>query len=203
MRRRTYLFSIALFALGLAGCGAPRPIKYYSVQFPGAPTPSTSTYPIDIVVGPIAGPSLLHATQIVYRVGTNQIGTYQYHRWQDPPTDIVQAKLIRMLKNSGEYQSVSGMGTTSPSEFVVRGRLDEFAEVDGQSITGLVTMEFELFNRNTGKILWSHFYSQAEPVQGKEVSDIVSALDRNLERGLKEVVAGLSKYMATNLPKRT
>ncbi len=203
MNRITHLVSIALLIFGLVGCGAPRPIKYYSVQFPAAPTPTTMTYPINILVGPITGSSLLRAAQIVYRTGTNQMGTYQYHRWQDPPVEIVQAKLIRMLQNSGEYQSVSGLGTTSPSEFVIRGRLDEFTEVDGAGITGLVTMEFELFNRTAGKVLWSHYYSQAEPAQGKEVPDVVSALDRNLERGLKEVVAGLSRYFATNLPKRT
>jgi ABC-type uncharacterized transport system auxiliary subunit len=166
------------------------------------PTPATSTYPIDVLVGRITGPSLLRAAQIVYRTGTNQIGTYQYHRWEDPPVEIVQTKLIRMLQSSGDYQSVSGLGAGSAGEFVVRGRLHEFAEVDGASITGLVTMEFELYNRKTGKILWSHFYSQVEPVQGKEVPDVVGALDRNLDRGLKEVVAGVSKYFAAKLPKQ-
>ena len=201
MHRIIHLVWIAPLALSLIGCGTPRPIRYYSVQIPTAPTPSTSTYPIDILVGPISGPSLLHAAQIVYRTGTNQIGTYEYHRWEDPPVEIVQRKLIRMLQCSGEYQSVSRLGNSSAGEFVVRGRLDEFAEVDGASLTGLVTMEFELYNRNTGKILWSHFYSQTEPIQGKEVPDVVSALDRNLERGLKEVVAGLSQYFA-KLPKK-
>jgi cholesterol transport system auxiliary component len=203
MHRTIHLVWIALLASILGGCGAPRPIRYYSVQIPTAPDGSASTYPIDILVGNISGPSLLRASQIVYRTGTNQIGTYQYHRWQDPPVEIVQAKLIRMLQSSGDYQSVSELGNTTIGEYVIRGRLEEFAEVDGTSINGLVTMRFELMNRGTGKILWSHFYSQVEPVQGKEVPDVVSALDRNLDRGLKEVVAGLKQYFASKLPKKS
>jgi ABC-type uncharacterized transport system auxiliary subunit len=203
MHRIIHLVRIALLALSLVGCGAPRPIKYYSVQIPAAPTAPAGTYPIDLLVGIINGPSLLRTAPIVYRTGTNQIGTYQYHRWVDPPVEIVQRKLVRMLQCSGDYQSVSGLGNGSAGELVVRGRLDEFAEVDSAtSIAGQVTMEFELYNRHTGKILWSHFYSQVEPVQGKEVPDVVSALDRNLERGLKEVVAGLSQYF-TKIAKKT
>lgn len=203
MHRKTQLIPIALLALGLGGCGAPRPIKYYAIQIPAAPASSNTTSSIDVQVGRIKGSSLLESAPIVYRTGINRIGTYTYHRWQDPPVDLVQAKLICLLRNSGGYQSVSGTSAPSDAEFLIRGRLYEFAEVDSDSINGLVTMEFELYNRKTAKVLWSHFYSQVEPVQGKEVSGVVQALDRNLDRGLKEVAAGLGQYFAANPPNKT
>jgi ABC-type uncharacterized transport system auxiliary subunit len=59
-------------------------------------------------------------------------------------------------------------------------------------------MDFQLYDRKSGKVVWSHGYSQSEPVQGKEISAIVTALDVNLERGLKEVAAGLDQYFAAN-----
>jgi ABC-type uncharacterized transport system auxiliary subunit len=198
MHRITQVVPIALLAVGLGGCGAPKPITYYAVQIPSAPAPSKHTYAVDILVGRIGGPSLLESAPIVYRTGTSAIGTYQYHRWVDPPVHMVKAKLIRMLRGSGEYQSVGSLGSTPGAEFVVQGTLHEFAEVDGESITGLVTIEFELYNRKTAKILWSHFYSDREPVESKQIQDVVEALDRNLDRGLKEVVAGLGRYFAAN-----
>ena len=36
----------------------------------------------------------------------------------------------------------------------------QFEEVDGASISGLVSMEFELYETKTGKVVWSHYYSQ-------------------------------------------
>ena len=191
---------IAAAMVGLSGCGSPRPIMYYGVQIPAAPVPTAYTYPIDMVVGNISGPDLLEATPIVYKTSRNQMGTYLYHRWTEPPVRMIQAKLIRLLRTSGEYQSVSSPGSGSAGDLVVRGRLYEFAEVDSEGINGLVSMEFELYNRKTAKILWSHFYSQTEPVEGKQVPAVVEALDRNLDRGLKEVTVGLGRYFAANPP---
>jgi ABC-type uncharacterized transport system auxiliary subunit len=203
MHRVTHLVPVALLAFTLCGCGSSRPIKYYSVVVPASPIPPTSTYPIDILVGRISGPALLQAEPIVFKNGSNEIGTYHHQRWADPPVDMIRANLIRMLRNSGEFQSVGVLGNTRNEEFVVRGRLYEFSEVDGASIGGLVTIEFELYNRKSSRVLWSHFYSQLEPVQGKEIANVVQALDRNLDRGLKEVVAGLGQYFAANPPKKT
>jgi ABC-type uncharacterized transport system auxiliary subunit len=203
MHRLTHLVPVALLALCLSGCGAPRPIRFYALQTPSAPARINTTLPIDLLVSRINGPAVLHADPIVYRIGPNRIGTYLYHHWSESPVNMVQANLIRLLRNSGDYQSVQGAGSANPDEFEVRGRLDDFAEVDGESISGIVTMEFELYNRKTAKVLWSHFYSQTEPAQGKDVSQVVQALDRNLDRGLKEVVAGLSQYFMANPPKKS
>ena len=134
----------------------------------------------------------------MYRIGTNEIGTYQYSRWVEPPVELVKDKLIRMLRASGDYQSVTSLGSNSKGQFVVRGRLYDFEEVDGANITGLVSMEFELYDRKSGKVVWTHFYSQSEPAQGKEISAVVTALDTNLDRGLKEVAVGLNQYFSAN-----
>jgi ABC-type uncharacterized transport system auxiliary subunit len=183
----------------LLGCGAPKPIKYYTVQIPAAPAPATHTYAIDLQVGRITAPDLLTLEPIVYKTGANQVGTYNYHRWTDAPAEMVQEKLIRMLRKSGDYESVNEVRTPAGG-LMVRGRLLEFAEVDGGTISGLVTMEFDLYDRKASKVVWKHFYSQTEAVQGKEVPAVVQALDRNLDRGLNEVVAGLSKFFAAHPP---
>ncbi|HMH11614.1 MAG TPA: ABC-type transport auxiliary lipoprotein family protein [Edaphobacter sp.] len=192
------LVFISALSLSLNGCTKGKPIHYYTVGLPVAPTLSTSTHPLALLVGTIGGADIYRDTPIVYRIGTNEIGAYQYSRWAEPPVELVKDKLIRILSASGDYQSVTSLGSNSNGQFVVRGRLYEFAEVDGANITGLVSMEFELYDRKSGKTLWTHFYSQSEPVQSKDISAIVTALDTNLDHGLKEVAAGLSQYFSAN-----
>jgi ABC-type uncharacterized transport system auxiliary subunit len=153
---------------------------------------------VALLVGTIGGAYIYRDTPIAYRIGTNEIGAYQYSRWAEPPVELVKDKLIRILSASGDYQSVTSLGSNSNGQFVVRGRLYEFAEVDGASITGLVSMEFELYDRKSGKTLWTHFYSQSEPVQSKDIPAVVTALDTNLDHGLKEVAAGLNQYFSAN-----
>jgi ABC-type uncharacterized transport system auxiliary subunit len=198
MHRVARLVFISALSLSLNGCAKSKPIHYYTVGLPVAPTLSRSAHPLALLVGAIGGAEIYRNTPIVYRVGTNEIGAYQYSRWEEPPVELVKDKLIRILSASGDYQSVTSLGSNSSGQFVVRGRLYEFAEVDGANINGLVSMEFELYDRKSGKTLWTHFYSQSEPVQSKEISAVVTALDTNLDRGLKEVAAGLSQYFSAN-----
>lgn len=202
MYRTTGRILLSLLVLGLTGCGASRPIKYYTVQLPVPLTPTTDTYSVSLLVGSIGGPEMFKDTPIAYRIGTNEVGTYQYSRWAEPPVEMLKGRLIRMLRTSGQYQSVNGLGSSAEGQFVVRGRLYEFEEVDSGSISGLVSMEFELYERKSGKVVWSHSYSQSEPVEGKKISAVVTALDLNLDRGLKEVAAGLGQYFSASLAKQ-
>jgi ABC-type uncharacterized transport system auxiliary subunit len=198
MHRLTRLVFISALSLGLNSCAKSKPIHYYTVALPVAPTPSTGAHPLSLLVGSIGGADIYRDTPIVYRIGTNEIGAYQYSRWAEPPVELVKDKLIRILSGSGDYQSVTSLGSNSTGQFVVRGRLYEFAEVDGANITAVVSMEFELYDRKSGETLWTHFYSQSEAVQSKDIPAVVTALETNLDHGLKEVAVGLSQYFSAN-----
>ena len=189
---------LSLFALTLSGCGSTRPIRYYTMESPTAPALSTGTNAMSLVVASVSGPEILRRSPIAYRVGANEIGTYQYSQWEEPPVEMIQKSLIRLLRESGNYQSVESLSGASDGQFVVRGRLNDFEEVDGPAITAFVSMEFELYDRKSGKVVWAHSYSQSEPAMGKEISAIVTALNVNLDRGLKEVAAGINQYFSTN-----
>jgi ABC-type uncharacterized transport system auxiliary subunit len=198
MNRTTRSILLSLLALPLSGCGSTKPIQYYTIQSPTAPALTTGTGAVSLVVASISGPEFLRRSPIAYRVGSNQIGTYPHSQWEEPPVEMIQNSLIRLLRESGNYQSVESLSGASGGEFLVRGRLNDFEEVDGPAITGLVSMEFELYDRKSGKVVWAHSYSQSEPAKGKEMPAIVAALDADLDRGLKEVAAGINQYFSTN-----
>ncbi len=197
MNRASGSVVLSLFALILCGCGSTKPIHYYTIQSSTAPALSTGAPSLSLLVARVSGAEYLRGTPIAYRVGNNEIGMYEFSRWVEPPVEMVQINLIHALKSTGNYMSVDSLGSSSDGQFVVRGRLYDFEEVDGASITGLVSMEFELYDRKSGKIVWSHSYSQSEPVQSKEMSAVVSALNANLDRGLQETAAGLNEYFSS------
>jgi ABC-type uncharacterized transport system auxiliary subunit len=82
-------------------------------------------------------------------------------------------------------------------DFLVRGRLYDFKEVSGSPIVAKVSFDLELRDLKTGTMVWTHSYSHDEPVDGKNVSAVVAAIDRNVQRGVKEMVASLGEYFAT------
>ncbi|MGH9403996.1 MAG: ABC-type transport auxiliary lipoprotein family protein [Terriglobia bacterium] len=199
MRRMGLFILVMLVSAALDGCGSGRPIRYYTLQLPPAPEPSTSVYPVTVLIGRIGAPEILEDEPVVYRTGPNEIGTYPYHQWVEPPVQMVKDMLIRQLRASGKYRSVAELGSSAQGDYVLRGRLYDFEEVDTGRIAALVSMEFELFDRRTRKTVWTHYYSRNEPVQGKEIPDVVSALNHNLAQGLTEVAAGLDAYFSANL----
>jgi ABC-type uncharacterized transport system auxiliary subunit len=200
MRRTIACLVVLLAAVGLGACGSGRPIRYYTVELPPAPQPSAPVYPVALLIGRISAPEILEDEPIAYRFGPNGIGTYDYHHWETPPVRMVKVILLRQLRASGRYQSVAELGSSAQGEYVLAGRLYDFEEVDTSSIAALVTMDFELLDRKTARIVWTHFYSRSEPVQGKGIPDVVAALDRNLVQGLTEVSSGLDQYFSAHLP---
>ena len=194
------LFSLAIAGVS-AGCGASRPVKYYVLDpesggVTGANSPSK--YPVTLLVARIMSSHLYRDDRLVYGVGPVQLGTYEYQRWAEPPAEMVQDTLISTLRSTGQYRSVSAIGSNLRGQYVLRGHLYALHEVDNPAISARFSLELELFDTKTGEIVWTSSYSHDEPVAGKTVPDVVQALDQNVRLGLAQLVASLGDYFASH-----
>ena len=187
-----------------SGCGASRPVKYYVLDAqagqPAPMTKSSAKYPVTILVARIASSHLYHDDRLVYGSGPVQLGTYEYQRWAEPPTEMVQDALISSLRSTGQYRSVSAIGSNLRGEYVLRGRLYALDEVDKPEIAARFSIELELFDTKTGATLWTNSYSHDASVTGKTVPDVVQALDQNVRAGLNQLAASLAEYFASHPP---
>lgn len=194
---------IALVALlvGIsAGCGASRPYKYYQLDV-SAPAPAqASPYPITILVGRVATPQLYRDSRIVYGSGPVQLGTYEYNRWSEMPSDMIQQALISALRGTGQYRSVTAVGSASRGDFLLRSQLYSLYEVDQPQVVGRFSMQVELFDSKSGATVWSDTYSHDEPVEGKSVGDVVEAINRNVRAGMQQLTTHLGQYFAAHPP---
>jgi ABC-type uncharacterized transport system auxiliary subunit len=194
------LGSIAI-ALVAAGCGAARPVKYYQLTVPGdMTTPSDAgAFPITLLVGPLTGSHLYRDDRIVYS-GGETMGTYDTQRWASPPTEMLQEVLFRELRASGKYKTVNTLRSNARGDYIINGRLYDFKEVTGSAFVARVAVEYELRDTKTGATVWSHYYSHDEPVSGKDVGAIASAIDRNVQGIVSQVQAGVAAYFQANPP---
>jgi ABC-type uncharacterized transport system auxiliary subunit len=185
-----------------AGCGATRPSKYYQLTIPGdlAPTPNPNPVPVTLLIGRLTGPELYREDEIVYSSGGEAMGTYEYHRWAEPPTEMIAEIMLRQLRASGHYRGVYSLRSDIHGDFLLHGRLFDFKEVSGSSEVARVTMELELRNLKTATTVWTHFYSHDEPTGAKTVDAIVAALDKNVQQGVAECRASLDEYFAAHPP---
>jgi ABC-type uncharacterized transport system auxiliary subunit len=188
----------ALPAAMLAGCGAARPMQYYQLSVPNDMAPAEpNASGISLALGPMTSSHLYREDRIVYSSGAEQMGTYEYQRWTEPPAEMISEVLLRELRASGRYREVYSRRSSSRSDYVLRGQLYDFKEVPGSPLMARVTAEWELYDAKTGMTVWSHHYSKDEPVSGKDVPAMVAALDKNVQRAVGEVKAGLDQYFAS------
>ena len=198
MNRR--FVSIAALAAGLlTGCGAARPSKYYQLTIPGdaAPAAERSPYPVTLLLGPLRASHLYREDHIVYSSSGENMGTYEYQQWAEPPTEMLVDVLLRELRASGRYRAVDILRSNSHGDYILYGRLYDFKEISGAPLLARLTVDLELRETKTGSTVWTHYYSHDEPVSGKDISAVVAALDRNAQRGMGEVKSSLEQYFST------
>jgi ABC-type uncharacterized transport system auxiliary subunit len=200
--RRIFEFALVVFIVGAAaGCGATRPVKYYVIDTPTAPANTSATqYPVRISVGRISSSQLYRMDRIVYGSGPVQLGTYTNERWASIPADMIQDLVVSSLRSTGQYVSVSKLGTSSRPDYIVRGNLISLYEVDQPELVGRFALRLELYDPKSGNTVWVGNYSHDEPVNGRTVADVVEALNRNVQAGLQQLTSQIGAYFASHPP---
>jgi cholesterol transport system auxiliary component len=192
--------SVALLVGWLSGCGAARPPKYYQLTVPAdvRAVENADAVPVRLLVGALMTSHLYREDRIVYGGGPEQLGTYEYERWAEPPAEMIQEVLTRELRASGHYRAVQYQRSSIQGDFALRGRLYDFKEITGGQMSARVTLELEMRDLKNGATVWTHYYTHDEPTSGKDVPAVVAALDRCVQRGVKEVVESLDQYFAAH-----
>jgi ABC-type uncharacterized transport system auxiliary subunit len=196
MRSRASIFLVIAACIADAGCVSTKPAHYYTLG--AAPPPANQGKPdgLILLVGNIATPEALQDGRIRYRTGSNEAGAYEYHRWTERPGSIVRNALIRALRDSGKYQRVLESGSSANGDYLLRGKLDEFDEVDRASIQTKISLYVELVDRKTNQNVWDHIVEREEPVSDKNVVEVVQSLDRNLQYVVGETAGEIDKFLA-------
>lgn len=202
MARRIRDTALVVAIVGLmSACGAARPVKYYTL---GVDTPSpaaSSQLPVTILVGRITASHLYRDDRLVYGSGPVELGTYEYDRWAEPPTDMIQDILIASLRSGGQYRSVSRMASSIRGDYIVHGQLLSLYEADNKPhLSAHFALRLELFDPKAGLTVWSDSYSHDEPVTGKKVPDVVEALDKIVHAGVQQLTASMGQYVASHPP---
>jgi len=200
MKRGLPISALVLCLAIMNGCGAARPSKFYQLTAASdrAAGEDPSPYAVTLLLGPITSSHLYRDDHIVYTSNGQTMGTYEYQRWAEPPSEMIGDVLLRELRVSGRYQHVYSLRSDVRGDYLLHGHLYDFREISGNGLAARVAFEFELRDFKTGSTVWTRYYSHDEPVDGKDVPAVVAALNRNVASGLSELREGLDQYFSTH-----
>lgn len=196
MRSTISILLVIAASLANSGCVSTKPVHYYTLGAPAPPPSRGKPDGLILLVGNIATPEPLQDGRIRYRAGSNEAGAYEYHRWTERPGSMVRNALIRALRNSGRYQRVLEAGSSTIGDYLLRGKLDEFDEVDHASVQTRISLHVELVDRKTNQHVWDRMVEREESVNGKSVVEVVQSLDRNLQHVVTEIVGEVDQILA-------
>jgi cholesterol transport system auxiliary component len=148
-----------------------------------------------LMVGRIVTPEALEDGRIRYRSGSNEVGSYEYHRWTGRPGVMVRDLLVQTLRSSGKYRQVQEASSAAGGDYLIRGKLDEFSEIDDPGIQTRVSLQVEVVDRKTGLVVWDRHYNRDEPVNGKAMKDVVTSLDHNLQQVITDAASGIAAFL--------
>jgi len=201
MKRFSILLTLAA-AVAAAGCAKARPLRYYTLSMPpAADKAERSPVPVTLVVGRLNAPHLLRDDRVVYGMSEVELGIDEYHRWAEPPTQMIERLLVERLRRSGQYRSVQRVSSTARGDYVLRGHLAALNEVDDPAgIRARFTLQLELFEIKSGSVVWNGAYSHDEPVSQKTVSSVVESLQKNVRAGIEQLAGELAAHFAEHPP---
>lgn len=177
----------------LAACVGGRPIHYYTINRPGSSEAEANPDGPVMLIGRITTPEALQDERIRYRSGSNEVGAYEYQRWMERPAVMIQDQILQALRNSGKFRQVVEASSSAAGDYLVRGKLSEFAEIDNPGIQTRVFLRLELVDRKTEALVWAHDYNSDEPVDGKTMKDVVLSMEHNLRQVVDVAASAIEK----------
>ena len=184
MRKTLAMF---LLTMGLAACSpATVPdVTYFRLPTP-APLPHAdkplTSLPIEVQVfrgeGIYAEQALIYATN----EHSTELRTYHYQLWGDPPSRGLQARLTKMLRDSGVSNLVTDTLPASNQALRVQGRIDRYERVqNGQAFTVHVAFEIRV-EQDSGEPVLEQTYTgdadAADATIGATVQAFGTAVDQ-------------------------
>jgi cholesterol transport system auxiliary component len=203
--RQALLLIVSLLSVALlAGCAAT----------PGVPETTYFRLPARaaqdaLPVAPIAGPVMVdpfvadgvHVSQaLLYSTdpGGERLRAYHYQLWVDPPTRMLQRRLIATLREAGVAAMVDGSLPPSRELTRVHGRIEAFERVrrdDGWHVQ--VALQLRVDHGDEARPRLLRDYRREQRADGEAVRDSVRAFAAAVDSIYAEFIADLVQQAPT------
>ena len=187
---------LAAGALAAISCSTPR-THYYMLEFPHIQPVAAQAAPRSVAVQRFQAEQVFTDDRVAYREGVNEVNHYEYHRWASPPEDLVTNYFVHRLKDSGAYGEISAYKDGRPADFILRGRIHHFEEVDrGKEVSVSVDLELELLNGKTRESVWRSEADCSKPLATRDVNGVTQGIHACLDETAAKLLGAMQTQVA-------
>lgn len=204
------LVAALALATALAGCGAGLesiPETHYFIIDYTLPhkKPKAAPLPASVGVDDFRADAVYRSEKIVFRKVPYRVDFYPYERWGARPDEMVTDRFIDHLLASGRFRDVVRASTGTSSDFLVRGRVKRFEEVDGPGDTysASAKIEVSVIDRRSGDVIYQHSLSSVTRAKTKPVQGFVDAMADNIRGLLSQATRQIASAIEKRLRERS
>jgi len=132
------------------------------------------------------------AIVFVQRDSPNVLRQYDYQRWADPPTRMLQMVTVDYLREARVADQVVATGLRVDPTFTLIGEIKKLEHVLGNSSSVVVELEFGLREHRDGSLVWVKSYTSSRKVK----DDSVAAATRAISVAVEEILGSLTADLA-------
>jgi len=198
LRAPVQLLSVVIVAATWSACASgPAPQDHFYRLEIAKPTPLQETR-IDgtLEVNRLRVEALAEGRRILYRTQERpaEVAQYAYQRWSDPPSIMLQDRLVDYLREAQVARTVVTSAARVDVDYQIDGRIKRFEQLIGTD-SSQVVIEIELIlTRAEGReLLLLGSYREERAARSKGVADAVQAFEAAVEAIFERFVAELPK----------
>jgi uncharacterized lipoprotein YmbA len=182
------MFSIALVAAAVSGCGTTAPSRFYTLD-PTAVSDGAAPVNYPIMVGPVSVPAAVDRPEFVVETAPNRVDVDEFNRWAAPLNDAVaQAVAGDLVKLLGTPNVAAAPLANFDPAYRVTIDVQRFESVPGHS--ALVEAMWTVHSTAGGETRSGRTIA-SEPVQGDGFDALAAAHSRAVAKMSADIAVAI------------
>ena len=188
-------FFLLVSLLILSGCSLKEaaPLKVYTLDAGSVAAVSHSNHRGQTIK--VSYPQVLKDTLtngMAYSYSSSERGVYQNSQWSNNAGKLIQGNIIQILTQSRIFKAVLPYESTAGEDLRLESIVFDFSHhVRGDSSFAIVSIQMNLINTDSGKLIKTKRFSYREHTQTLDARGYVEATNRAMSRFSRDLVAWL------------
>ena len=171
----------------LAGCsvlggGQRDPVTIYAPQPRVQADPAWPQVRWQLAVAKPSAARLVDSPRIGVRPVPGELQVYAGAVWSQPPTDMLEATVLRVLEDSGRIDAVGRLATGLRADYRLAMDLRRYeADYDGGTLpAATIEINAKLLHNAEQRVVASRTFLQVQPADSTEIASVAMAFDQAL-----------------------
>nr|WP_236685957.1 ABC-type transport auxiliary lipoprotein family protein [Pseudoxanthomonas suwonensis] len=159
------------------GSGQRDPVTIYSPQLAATPDPAWPQADWQLAIARPSAARLVDSSRIAVRPAPGELQIYRGAAWAQPPTDMIEAGVLRLLEDSGKIAGVGRLATGMRADYRLALDIRRF-ESDyrgGPLPAATIEISAKLLHNRDQRIVASRTFTQVQPAAATDVGSVAAA----------------------------